>query len=93
MAAEEEPLWVKREKERNLAAQGGGDLPFGVYLLASVIVCIAAVRAGSALSAAAVMLADLPSTKCAALNQCSDIMVPLRHALSCCLSCADRLYL
>ncbi|KAK9819746.1 hypothetical protein WJX72_001856 [[Myrmecia] bisecta] len=40
---EEEPVWVRRERERELRAQGGVELPFGVYLLASAIVAIAAV--------------------------------------------------
>ena len=40
----EEPIWVRRERERELMEkEGGGDLPFGVYLLASAIVAIAAV--------------------------------------------------
>ena len=41
-AATDDPVWVRREKEK--AAGGGGDLPFGVYLLLSSIVAIAAVR-------------------------------------------------
>jgi hypothetical protein len=40
---EEEPIWVRRERERELQKQQGSDLPFGVYLLASAIVAIAAV--------------------------------------------------
>lgn len=39
----EEPIWVRRERERELLKKEGGDLPFGVYLLASAIVAIAAV--------------------------------------------------
>ena len=38
----EEPVWVKREKQRELEAQNK-DLPFGVYLLFSCMVTIAAV--------------------------------------------------
>ena len=34
---------MRRERERAMAKQGGGDLPFGVYLLTSAIVAIAAV--------------------------------------------------
>ncbi|GAB4817771.1 hypothetical protein N2152v2_004817 [Parachlorella kessleri] len=41
---EDEPIWVRRERERELQAkEGGKDLPFGVYLLFSAIVAIAAV--------------------------------------------------
>lgn len=40
--SDEEPVWVKREKQRELDAQNK-DLPFGLYLLFSSIVCIAAV--------------------------------------------------
>lgn len=42
---EEEPIWVRRERERELLAKQGGikELPFGVYLLLSAIVAIAAV--------------------------------------------------
>lgn len=39
---EDEPVWVKREKQRELDSQNK-DLPFGVYLLFSCIVTIAAV--------------------------------------------------
>ena len=39
---EEEPVWVKREKQRELDSQNK-DLPFGVYLLFSCFVTIAAV--------------------------------------------------
>ena len=45
-AQEEEPIWVRREKEREMNKDGGGaGLPFGVYLLLSSFVAIAAVRA------------------------------------------------
>jgi hypothetical protein len=38
------PVWVRRERERELMAkEGPGDLPFGVYLLGSAIVAIAAI--------------------------------------------------
>ena len=41
---DEEPIWVRRERERELMKkEGGGDLPFAVYLLGSAIVAIAAV--------------------------------------------------
>lgn len=41
---EEEPVWVRRERERELMAkEGPKDLPFGVYLLFSAIVAIAAI--------------------------------------------------
>ena len=40
---EEEPIWVRREREREMAKQGNKELPFGVYLLMSSIVAIAAV--------------------------------------------------
>lgn len=40
----EEPPWVRRERERELQAAAPKELPFGVYLLLSVIVAIAAVR-------------------------------------------------
>jgi hypothetical protein len=43
-ATDEEPPWVRRERERELQAGQPQDLPFGLYLLASVIVAIAAVR-------------------------------------------------
>lgn len=39
----EEPIWVRRERERELLKKEPGDLPFGVYLLSSAIVAIAAV--------------------------------------------------
>ena len=41
---DEEPPWVRRERERELQAVAPKELPFGVYLLFSVIVAIAAVR-------------------------------------------------
>lgn len=41
-SSEPEPIWVQREKARERAQQGG-ELPFGVYLLGSVIVAIASV--------------------------------------------------
>ena len=40
---EELPPWARNEKLRELTANDGGDLPFGVYLLGSAIVAIAAV--------------------------------------------------
>lgn len=40
---EDEPIWVRREREREMAKQGNKELPFGVYLLLSSIVAIAAV--------------------------------------------------
>ncbi len=40
--SEDEPVWVKREKQRELEAQSK-DLPFGLYLLFSCFVTIAAV--------------------------------------------------
>lgn len=40
---EDEPIWVRREKERELQKKEGKDLPFAVYLLSSAIVAIAAV--------------------------------------------------
>jgi hypothetical protein len=44
---EEEPVWVQRERERKLQKEeGGGDLPFGAYLLFSAFTAIAAVRCG-----------------------------------------------
>ena len=43
-ALDDEPPWVRRERERELQAGAPQDLPFGVYLLMSVIVAIAAVR-------------------------------------------------
>ena len=39
----EEPVWVRRERERELMKKEGGDLPFAFYLLSSAIVAIAAV--------------------------------------------------
>ena len=48
-AVEDEPPWVRRERERELQAGAPQDLPFGVYLLFSVIVAIAAVRHARAL--------------------------------------------
>ena len=43
--ADEEPIWVRREREREMMKASGQDkeLPFGVYLLLSAIVAIAAV--------------------------------------------------
>ena len=41
-SSEDEPVWVKREKQRELDAQSK-DLPFGLYLLFSCFVTIAAV--------------------------------------------------
>ena len=42
---EEAPLWVRREQEKELREKNQeGKLPFGVYLLASAIIAIAAVR-------------------------------------------------
>lgn len=43
--SEEEPIWVRREREREMMKASGQDkeLPFGVYLLLSAIVAIAAV--------------------------------------------------
>lgn len=40
---EELPVWARREVVRQLERQDGVDLPFGVYLLASALVAIAAV--------------------------------------------------
>ncbi|CAG9460910.1 unnamed protein product [Pedinophyceae sp. YPF-701] len=40
--ASEEPVWVRREKEA-AAAKERGDLPFGLYLIASSLVAIAAI--------------------------------------------------
>lgn len=40
---EELPPWARKEKERELASLEGKDLPFGVWLLGSAIVAIAAV--------------------------------------------------
>lgn len=41
---DDEPVWVRRERERELMAkEGSKDLPFGVYLLFSAIVAIAAI--------------------------------------------------
>lgn len=42
-AEEEEPIWVRRERERELQEKEGKDLPFGVYLIGSALVAIAAV--------------------------------------------------
>lgn len=40
---EELPIWVQREKMRELEAQAKPDLPWPLYLLLSVLVAIAAV--------------------------------------------------
>jgi hypothetical protein len=40
---EEEPIWVRREREREIIAKEGKDLPFGLYLLLSSFVAIAAI--------------------------------------------------
>ena len=40
---EELPVWARREVVRQLEKEDGVDLPFGVYLLASALVAIAAV--------------------------------------------------
>ena len=37
------PPWARKEKERKLASMEKKDLPFGVYLLGSAVVAIAAV--------------------------------------------------
>lgn len=44
-AEEEEPIWVRRERERQAQkeAGGSGELPFGAYLLFSAFTAIAAV--------------------------------------------------
>jgi hypothetical protein len=41
---EDEPVWVKREKDQDLRKAADFELPFGVYLLFSSFVAIAAVR-------------------------------------------------
>jgi hypothetical protein len=51
-AAEEVPIWVQREQEAKRRAEGPQDLPFGVYLLFSSMVAIAAVRFADAKSLA-----------------------------------------
>lgn len=43
-ADDEEPVWVKREREEKARKEGGSGLPFGLYLLFSSFVAIAAVR-------------------------------------------------
>ena len=43
-AVEDKPVWVQREEDKELQDKEG-KLPFGVYLLASCIVAIAAVSA------------------------------------------------
>lgn len=43
MQEEELPPWARKEKERELASMEKKDLPFGVYLLGSAVVAIAAV--------------------------------------------------
>ena len=43
--ATEPPPWERKERERALATEEPSELPFGAYLLASVLVAIAAVRA------------------------------------------------
>ncbi|GMH39430.1 hypothetical protein BSKO_07328 [Bryopsis sp. KO-2023] len=40
---EEDPIWVKREKMKEVQKESGTDLPFFVYLLAAGVVAIAAV--------------------------------------------------
>lgn len=40
---EDLPVWVRREKERELQAAGKGELPWPLYLVASVLVAIASV--------------------------------------------------
>lgn len=42
-SSSEEPIWVRREREREIIAKEGKDLPFGLYLLLSSFVAIAAV--------------------------------------------------
>ena len=44
---DELPPWARKEKERELASLEKKDLPFGVFLLGSAIVAIAAVRLSS----------------------------------------------
>lgn len=41
--ATEPPPWERKERERALATEEPSELPFGAYLLASVLVAIAAV--------------------------------------------------
>jgi hypothetical protein len=40
---EDLPVWVRREKEREMQAAGKGEVPWPLYLVASVLVAIAAV--------------------------------------------------
>lgn len=42
-ATNDEPVWVRRERERELARTTKKDLPWGLYLLGSIIIAIAAV--------------------------------------------------
>jgi hypothetical protein len=44
---EEDPVWVKREKEQKLREESGDGVPFFIWLLLSIIVAIAAVRAAA----------------------------------------------
>jgi len=44
---EEEPIWVKREREAKEKEGEPGELPYGVYLLFSSFVVIAVVRSPS----------------------------------------------
>ncbi len=44
---DELPPWARKEKERELASMEKKDLPFGVFLLGSAVVAIAAVRLSS----------------------------------------------
>lgn len=37
------PIWVRREKERELQAKEDKGVPWGLYLLASVLIAIAAI--------------------------------------------------
>lgn len=50
VGGEEEPIWVKREREAAARAGEDKDLPYGVYLLFSSIIVIAVVRSGSRLT-------------------------------------------
>jgi len=45
---EELPIWVRREKERELQASGKAELPWPLYLVFSVLVAIASVSSTAA---------------------------------------------
>ena len=67
---EELPPWARNEQARKLAAEDGSSgIPFGIYLLASALVAIAAVRTQH----------TLPRSRCTSIVTCSWLRGVVRH--------------